>query len=171
MTVASGSRSEARRQWAARIGSALALWVVVVAFSAIQGNRPDPLLLALTVAAFAATLWLYLDASLVSEAPRWGDVLEDPVREPGEDGRLALLARVVGQHLDAREAGDGLHHRLVELADQRLMTRHGVGLRADPARAAALLGPELAALVAQPSPHPRLDLHQIDVLLSRIEAL
>ena len=162
---------EARRRWAARIGTALALWVAVVAFSAIQGNRPDPLLLALTIAAFAATLWLYLDASLVSETPQWGDVLQDPVREPGEDSRLALLTRVIGQHLDAREVDDGLRRRLVEIVDHRLVTVHGVSLRADPARAAELMGPELAALVAEPPPHARLDVHQIDVLLSRIEAL
>jgi hypothetical protein len=171
MTGSPGTRSEARRRWAARISAAFAVWAAIVTVATLQGNRPDALLLGLTVAAFAATVWLYLDASVLTEAVVWADALEDPVREPGEDGRLAYLTRVVGQHLDAREVGDGLHQRLVELVDHRLMAGHGVSLRADPERAAGLLGPELAALVLQQPPHPRLDVRRIDVLLSRIEAL
>jgi hypothetical protein len=143
--------------------------LVVVAF--LQGNRPDGLLLGLTVAAFATTLWLFLDAGLHSEAPRWDLADDDPVRPPGEDPRLALLTRVVAQHLDAREVGDVLHRHLCELADQRLMAAHGVSWRVDPDRAAPLLGPELVALARQRAPHPRMNPQQIDVLLSRIEAL
>ena len=164
------TRSETRRRWTGRIGAAFALWVVVVGVAVWQGNHPDALLLALTVAAFGATLWLYLDAGLV-EAPLWDLADDDPVRPPGEDARLALLTRVVGQHLDAREVGDALPRHLVELADQRLMTRHGVSWRVDPERAAPLLGPELVALARATPPHRRMDLQQIDVLLTRIEAL
>jgi hypothetical protein len=164
-------RSEARRRWTARIGLAFALWAVVVVGAFVQGNRPDGLLLGLTVAAFATTLWLFLDAGGYSEAPRWDLADDDPVRPPGEDPRLALLTRVVAQHLDSRDVGDVLHRHLCELADQRLMAAHGVSWRVDPDRAAPLLGPELVALARQHAPHPRMNLHQIDVLLSRIEAL
>jgi hypothetical protein len=157
--------------WTARIATAAALWFVVVGVAAVQGNHPDALLLALTVAAFATTLWLYLDASVRDGGPGWDLVDDDPVRPPGEDSRLALLARVVGQHLDGREVGDALHRHLEEIADQRLMARHGVSWRVDPERAASLLGPELLALAQQQPPYPRLDVRQIDVLLSRIEAL
>ena len=165
------ARSGTRRMWVARIATAFALWAVVVAVAALQGNHPDALLLGLTVAAFGTTLWLYLDVSAVSEAPVWDRVDHDPVRPPGEDSRLAFLARVVGQHLDAREVGDGLHRHLVGLADQRLVARHGISWRADPERAAPLLGHELVALNRQGPPHPRMSIQQIDVLLSRIEAL
>ena len=78
---------------------------------------------------------------------------------------------MVAQHLDAREVGDVLHRHLCELADQRLMAAHGVSWRVDPDRAAPLLGPELVALARQDAPYPRMNLQQIDVLLSRIEAL
>ncbi|QWZ08578.1 hypothetical protein KRR39_01510 [Nocardioides panacis] len=170
-TASAPDRSEARARWTARIGLAFALWAVLVVIAFLEGNRPDGLLLGLTVAAFATTLWLFLDAGLHSEAPRWDLADDDPVRPPGEDPRLALLTRVVAQHLDAREVGDVLHRHLCELADQRLMAAHGVSWRVDPDRAAALLGPELVALARQRAPHPRMDPRQIDVLLSRIEAL
>lgn len=163
--------SGARRRWTARIAVAFAIWAGVVLVARFKGNQPDALLLALTVAAFGTTLWLYLDAGAHSEPPNWDRPDDDPVRPPGEDRRLALLTRVVGQHLDSREVGDGLQRHLVELADERLMAAHGVSWRVDPDRAAPLLGPELAALARQHPPYPRMSLHQIDVLLSRIEAL
>ena len=51
------------------------------------------------------------------------------------------------------------------------MASHGVSWRVDPDRAAPLLGPELVALARQQPPYPRMNLQQIDVLLTRIEAL
>ena len=163
--------AESRRRWTARIAVAFAVWAVVVLLARVWGNHPDPALLALTVAAFATTLWLFLDASTQSEVPMWAGHDDDPVRPLGEDPRLSRLARVVGQHLDAREVGDTLQRHLVDLADQRLMARHGLSWRVDPERAAPLLGPELVALARQSPPYPRLSVQQIDVLLSRIEAL
>ena len=62
----------------------------------------------------------------------WAGHDDDPVRPLGEDPRLSRLARVVGQHLDAREVGDTLQRHLVDLADQRLMARHGLSWRVDP---------------------------------------
>jgi hypothetical protein len=159
------------RGWAARIGSAFALWAALVLVARVFGSDPDPLLLALTIAAGATVVWLFLDTSAETEPPLWNRYDADPVRPPGEDPRLALLTRVVGQHLDAREVGDALQRQLVELADQRLIARHGVSWRVDPERAAPLLGPELTALARQRPPLPRLSVQQIDVLLTRIEAL
>jgi hypothetical protein len=159
------------RMWATRIGTALGLWAVVVLVAQVFGNQPDVPLLALLTAAVAATLWLYLDVSTRSETPSWELPDDAPVRPPGEDPRLALLTRVVAGHLDARDVGDALHRHLLQLADRRLVARHGITREADPDRAAALLGPELTALAGQRPPHPRLDPRRIDVLLSRIEAL
>ena len=163
--------SPAARLWTSRIATAAAVWALVVLVARARGNQPDVPLLALTVAAFATTLWLYLDASNRSEVPLWDRTDSDPVRPPGEDPRLALLTRVVGQHLDAREVGDVLQRHLLELADHRLMTSQGVSWRVDPERAAPFLGPELVALARQSDPYPRMTLQQIDVLLTRIEAL
>jgi hypothetical protein len=160
-----------RRGWTARIGAAFGLWAVLVLAARVFGNQPDALLLALTIATGAVTVWLFLDASVQTESPLWDRQDTDPVRPPGEDPRLAFLTRAVGQHLDARQVGDTLQRHLVELADQRLLARHGVAWRVDPHRAAPLLGPELTALARQTAPFPRLTVQQIDVLLTRIEAL
>ena len=164
---------EDRRRWVARVATAFALWAVVVGIAVWKGNHPDALLLGLTFAVAATTLWLYLDAGVVAvaEARLWDRGDHDPVRPPGEDARLALLTRVVGQHLDGRQVGDGLHRHLLDLADQRLMSSHGVSWRVDPDQAGPLLGPELVALARQQPPYPRMNLQQIDVLLTRIEAL
>jgi hypothetical protein len=161
----------ARRLWTVRVGAAAALWAGVVLGAQVFGNRPDVPLLALVTAAGAAVLWLFLDASTVSETPSWELPDDAPVRQPGEDPRLALLTRVVAGHLDARDVGDSLHRHLLHLADRRLVARHGITWEADPDRAASILGPELSALARQRAPYPRLDPPQIDVLLSRIEAL
>jgi len=163
--------TEVRRRWASRIVITAVLWLVVVTVATYFGNRPQPLLLALGMAALATVLWLYLDASADHEVPVWERTGDDPVREPGEDPRLALLQRVIAQHLDAREVGGTLRDHLVELADHRLVAHHGVAWRTDPDRAASYLGPELTALARQREPYPRMSPDQIDLLLTRIEEL
>ena len=163
--------SEVRRRWVSRIAITAVLWLVVVTVATYFGNRPQPLLLALGMAAFATVAWLYLDASAEHEVPVWERTADDPVREPGEDPRLALLQRLVAQHLDAREVGGTLREKLMDLADHRLVGHRGVAWRTDPDRAAAYLGPELTALARQREPYPRMSLEQIETLLTRIEEL
>jgi hypothetical protein len=160
-----------RRLWASRIGAAFGVWLVICVAANIFGNHPRPGLVGLAVAASAATLWLFLDASAQLESPRWAFQGDDRIRQPGEDPRLGLLSRVVGSHLDGREVTDVLQRRIAELADHRLVAHHGVSVRADPARAATLMGPELAAFLSRNAPYARLTLDQIDVLISRLEAL
>jgi hypothetical protein len=163
--------SEVTRRWVARVLTTTVLWLVVVGVATYFGNQPRPLLLAMGFAAVGAVVWLYLDVSAEHEVPQWDRPDEDPVREPGEDPRLALLRRVVAQHQDAREVGGTLHAHLRELADHRLMSRYGVAWRSDPERAEPLLGPELTAVVRQQPPYPRLGIDRVDHLLRRIEDL
>jgi hypothetical protein len=160
-----------RRTWVARIGAAFALWLVVCVIAYLLGNHPRPGLIALLVAACAGTLWLFLDATVQMEAPQWAFPASQWIHSPGEDARLSLLARLIGQHLDAKEVGEHLQRHLMEIADQRLVAHHGVSRRADPERAATLIGPELADFATWSHPYPRLTLNQIDVLISRIEDL
>ncbi len=160
--------------WARRLAGTAAVWLVVTVTAYLLGNEPRPGLIALVLAAGSAVLWLLLDVSADSEAVHWRSPRDRPLRPPGEDPRLALLHRVVNQHLDAREVGDTLHQNLVRLADQRLVARHGVSLRADPERAAALLGPDIMRVVEDTTagaPYPRLTLERIDRVVTRIEDL
>lgn len=159
------------KAWWGRGVTAVAVWGIVVAGAYALGDSPRPGLLAVVVGAATVAAWLVLDVSSDTESVRWLSHEQTPVRLPGEDQRLALLRRVVSQHLDGREVGDGLFRHLVEIADQRLVIREGVSIRADPTRAAELVGPELAAVIAVRPPYPRLTLDQIDLIVTRIEAL
>lgn len=157
--------------WPKRVAAAVVVWFLVCAVALVLGMSPQPVLVAVLVAAGAAVVVLYADASAAAASNRWAVEDVDPTRQPGEDARLAMLTRVVGSHLDSREAGDQLHDQLLQLLDRRLVARHGVSLRADPERALALLGPGLAGFARQRPPYPRLTIEHIDVLVSRIEEL
>ena len=155
--------------WRGRVLVALGVWFLVCAVAAVFGARPSYGLVALVVAAVAGVMLLVLDTSGRSEPAVWTLPGDDPIRLPGEDPRLALLRRVVSGHLDARVVDTQLHDHLMAVADQRLLAHHGVSRVADPDRAAALMGPELAAFAD--APRLRLNVHQIDVLIDRIEDL
>lgn len=161
--------SSTRRKWRTRIGITFGLWLVVCVVAFLLGNQPRPGLIALVVAAAAGTAWLYLDTSAESEPPRWHLVSDDPIRPRGEDSRLALFQRVIAGHLDSRDVTDQLHRYVSAVADQRLVTKHGISRLADPERAAQVMGPELAGFLERP--RSRLSPSQIDQLLNRIEAL
>jgi hypothetical protein len=88
--------------------------------------------------------------------------------DAAEDGRLRTLERIVTGHLEAREPNGMLALQLRRLAERRLALRHGVRLDSEPDRAAALLGPEVMALL-ETRPPRRLSLAQIDDVLRRIE--
>jgi hypothetical protein len=157
--------------WYRRVGLAFALWLGVSVTAWLLGNEPRPGLLALYVGVGGAVVWLFVDVSTDAGTDPWPDAVADPVRDPGQDPRFGYLRHVVDQHLDSREVGDGLHKRLVDLIDHRLMSRHGLTREADPSKVTALLGPELSAITAARAPYPRLTPGHIDQLLQRIEDL
>jgi hypothetical protein len=88
--------------------------------------------------------------------------------DAAQDGRLRILERILTGHLEAREPNGMLAAQLRELAERRLALRHGMRLDAEPDRAAALLGPEVLALL-ETRPPRRLSLAQINDVLRRIE--
>jgi hypothetical protein len=157
--------------WRNRIAGLFAVWLVIAVITWLAGNRPALGLLALVLTVAAALLWLLLDVSADAEPTIWPSPVDLPVRPPGEDVRLSRLHHLVEQHQSAHEVSDGLHRELTRLADQRLVGKYGVSLRADPDRAARHLGPELTAVVTRRAPYPRLSIQQINTLLDRIEAL
>lgn len=157
--------------WRNRIAGVFAVWLVIALITWLTGNRPQLGLLALVLAVAGGVLWLLLDASVETEPTIWPSPADAPVRPPGEDVRLSRLQHMVEQHHAAHETSDALHRELTRLTEQRLVGKYGVSLRADPERAAAHLDPELAAVVTQRAPYPKLTDRQINALLDRIEAL
>ena len=159
------------RRMALRVAGAFVAWAGLVGLARTLGSRPDIALGGLTVAAVAVALWLCADAVAETASPRWELLDDEPIRPPGQDNRFTALTRMVTAHFEGRRSDDSLHRQLVGLLDQRLVATHGVSWRADPDRGRPLLDPALAALAEEPSPHPRMTRQQIDVLLSRIEAM
>ncbi len=177
----------------ARAAGVVALWALACAVVLLFGGRPDPGLVAVALLGALAT-WGTLRSALSGDEggdTAWRVPGDEPVRPPGRDPRLDLLERQVEAHLVSRAGDVQLLRQLVRLADQRLMDRHGIRRDADPAHAAALLGPALVALAeratsdrpATTSPRgkagrraseghgPRLTPAAVDALLTRIEAL
>ena len=154
-----------------RVAGAFVVWAGLVGLARVLGAQPEILLVGLTVGAAAAAFWLCVDAVGETDAGRWELLDDEPIRPPGQDTRFAALTRMVNGHFDARRPDDSLHRELVSLIDQRLMARHGVSWSVDSERASALLDPGLTSLAEQQPPYPRMTRQQVDVLLSRIEAL
>jgi hypothetical protein len=150
---------------------AFVLWLLACGAAVVLGARPHPGLLALVVLAAGAAVFLFVDVAESTVPTVWVLHDDDPVRPPGEDPRMELLARVVNAHLVSQKVGGAFHAHLMDIADQRLVAHHGVSRLADPDRAAALMGPELASFAAATDPYPRLSTDQIDVLIDRIEQL
>jgi hypothetical protein len=158
-----------RKPWARRIAVGVAIWFLLCAAGLFLDAHPRPALLAIAVAAAGAALLLFLDVQ--TPAVSWTLHSDDPVREPGEDPRLALLVRLVDGHLVARDVGGRLRDHLLDIVDSRLLAHHGVSRIADPERAAALMGPELAQFVTAAPPYPRMTLSRIALLTDQIEEL
>jgi len=161
-----------RKRWLGRIIAALAVWLAVVLMALVFGATIRPVLLAILVGALACAMWLLLDGSAFAQPSYWRQVADSPVRIPGQDRRVDALVRHLDKNFAAKDSGGLVYADLVAVADQRLMTRHGFNRLHDPARAAAVLGPELARFVAQSTdPRRQLSIREIENVLNRIEAL
>jgi hypothetical protein len=159
------------KSWIKRLALTFGVWLVISAGVGLAGGAAHPLLLALYVGVVAVLVFLFLDVSAQTRPIQWPKPRQEPVRERGEDPRLDQLRRVVAQHLDSREVGEALQRHLAEIADHRLVVRHGITREADPDTASRLLGAELSAVLDRGAPYPRLTIDQMDLLLQRIEAI
>lgn len=157
------------RFWARRIALGVAVWFVLCAVALFLDAHPRPALLAIAVAAAGAALLLFLDVQ--TPPVSWTLHDDEPIRARGEDAGMMLLSHLLSEQLYARQPGDRLRSHLLELVDSRLLAHHGVSRIADPERAAALMGPELAQFVTAAPPYPRMTLSRIALLTDQIEEL
>ena len=160
-----------RRTWRRLAGAVVVVavtWLVLV----LLDFEPDPVRLPLTLALLLAVGHLLGDALGTVEpvTQLWAIDSQEAVRPAANDTRLSFLVRVITQHEVARHPDALLAESLTDLADRRLLQRHGVRRADDPQRAAELLGPDLSRFLAEP-PGRRLSTSEIDRHLQRIEAL
>jgi hypothetical protein len=152
------------RFWWRWVAATAVVYAVLFVLLVLLDVDPRPAPLLLLVALVTAVVAL-VNINLVSGGPSWEVQSSRPVNEPGQDARLGMYLRVIGDHLDARLPDPGLRDRLAELASSRLRMRHGIGLH-DPA-ARDLLGPEVTDILTGPT--RRLARGEIEDAVRRIE--
>jgi hypothetical protein len=134
-------------------------------FAAIEDTRPRVLPTALFVGAGVAIFGLLSD-SAGTEPADWTPTIEYVATPSGQDSGLAGNARLIENHLSARDVDPLLRARLIRMTDNQLS---GLGLsRTDPA-VARRLGPTLTAVLN--GPPRRLQRAEIEECVRRIEEL
>jgi hypothetical protein len=157
--------------WHRRLLGTVVLWFAAVAALGLAGMQPSVVVLAALAAAGAGALWVALDLADLAESVDWRPSGETASSSMGSDGRARAVRRQLGDQerfgADAR-----LHAHLVDLLDERLTAAHGVSRTTDPARAAALLGPDLVAFVAAaPLDAGLTDPGRLATVITRIESI
>jgi hypothetical protein len=149
-----------------RMAGAAALALVLYVGLLLLDFEPDPLRLTLLVLVGVAGLGLLADG-LGNEDPSWTVDMVRWATPPGQDHGFATYVRMIEGHLTVDVPHGALRDRLGALAARRLEQRHGLSV--DDPRAVALLGRELAAVLA--GPPRRLGPAEIDRCVRRIEEL
>jgi hypothetical protein len=154
-----------RHRWAARGLLTLAAVLGLVAFARIEHTTPLLLPMVLLVGAVVAIGGMVIDGA-GADPPRWEVEVDHAGSSSGQDQGLAGNARLLENHLSARQPDPLLRGRLARLTDDRLAR---LGLRRDDPGVAVRLGPTLTAVLEGP---PRiLTVGEIEECIRRIEEL
>ncbi len=154
-----------RNRWVVRALLFASGMVGLTVFAAIEDTRPRVLPTALFVGAGVAIFGLLSDSS-GTEPADWAPALEYTSVSSGQDGGLAGNARLLENHLSARDVDPLLRARLLRMTDNRL-SRLGLS-RTDP-EVVRRLGPTLTAVLD--GPPRRLQRAEIEECVRRIEEL
>ncbi len=152
--------------WPVRVGTLVGFTAVLYVVLRVFYYEPHLVPLALLVTVCAAVGWLVVDV-LGDLGPSWEVQASADSVGTGQDGRLSMYLRVLEGHLTSTAPDESLRDRLRQLADRRLMQRHGLD-RIDP-EGRERLGPELLAVVE--GPPRRLSVTELDRHVHRIEEL
>lgn len=148
------------------------MWASVCGVGLLAGMSPRPLLLAGMTGALAVAFWLASDSISLSEPTNWQVTGELINRPRGGDARVVTLEHVIADSRTSEESRLRLHQLLCALADERLLSLHGIDRQSDPAGARSALGPDLEDFITSPDPGRRaLPEARMSLLLNRIESL
>jgi len=157
--------------WRRRLAVVMGCWAAVVATMVGLGMQPNPIVLAAVAAVAGVIGALLLDLSDIAAPVDWRTTREGSGRGIASDVRVSALRRQLGA-AGALGSDDMVHTSLVAIIDDRLLVEHAVDRRAQPAAAAALLGPDLDDFVTVPPSRDRwADPRFLPAVLDRIEAL
>ena len=148
------------------------MWASVCGVGLLAGMSPRPLLLAGMTGALAVAFWLASDSINLSEPTNWQVTGELINRPRGGDARVVTLEHVIADSRTSEESRLRLHQLLCALADERLLSLHGIDRQSDPTGARSALGPDLEHFITSPDPGRRaLPEARMSLLLNRIESL
>ena len=148
------------------------MWASVCGVGLLAGMSPRPLLLAGMTGALAVAFWLASDSISLSEPTNWQVTGELINRPRGGDAKVVTLEHVIADSRTSEESRLRLHQLLCALADERLLSLHGIDRQSDPAGARSALGPDLEDFITSPDPGRRaLPEARMSLLLNRIESL
>jgi hypothetical protein len=140
------ARAKGRNRWVLRAIAFAGGVAGLTVFAAVEGTRPRVLPTVLFVSAVVAIFGLLADSSPGDPAD-WSPIVEHTGTTVGQDAGLAGNARLIENHLSAREVDSLLRARLGRMTEDRL-SRLGLS-RADP-EVGARLGPTLTAVLDGP---------------------
>lgn len=160
-----------KHNWVRRIGWAVFSWALICGVLQREGLSPRPLLLAGLSAALWCAAWLMIDGIRLTEPTDWHITDVRIARPPGVDARMVTLAARITQSPVSIPSRGYLHQLLMDLADERLLSLHGIDRQVDPAGALAALGPELNDYIASADLGAALAEERMSLLLTRIESL
>lgn len=158
--------------WRVRLVVTITVWVSLDVLMVIAGMGPRHLVLGLTVAALATVCWVAYDLAADVRAPNWRTMLARPTIITGYDSRVSRIKLHLYDESGSGRASGRLHDTLVELADDRVQSRHGIDRRTQPEAARAVMGETLYRFVTSPPRHRDLaDRRGLDRILTCIEAI
>jgi hypothetical protein len=158
-------RAPRRNRWVGRGLLALLAVLVLVAFARVEHTSPLLLPMVLLVCAVVAIGGMVVDSSGAAP-PEWDMGVVHGGTTVGQDQGLAGNARLLENHLSARQPDPLLRGRLARMTDDRLAR---LGLRRGDPGVAQRLGPTLTGVLDGP---PRtLRLSEIEECIRRIEEL
>jgi hypothetical protein len=143
----------------------LGVVLVLVGFARVEHTTPLLLPMVLLVGAVVAIGGMVVDAAGAAPA-RWDVEVDQAPGSGGQDQGLAGNARLLENHLSARQADPLLRGRLARMTDDRLAR---LGLRRGDPGVSARLGPTLTAVLD--SPARLLSVAEIEECIRRIEEL
>lgn len=150
----------------------VAVTTAAIILAAVTGMGPDPVMLGALGLLVGCIIWCLADLSNRVTSTDGIATTIAPAPVAHVDHRLMSLRNGIAYGRVNDASVERLRTALVELVDDQLRTVHGIDPIADPDGAAAVLGPELAELVADPSTARHLtrsrDLDRIVTLIERL---
>jgi hypothetical protein len=159
------------RRWIVRAVVAGCVFGAVLAFALLTDRSPDAWVVAGSVVAVLAVVWLGMDTIELADPPDWSLYRSaSPART--FDPRFSRLSQELAEAADRQGASLALHQSLADVADTILLEKYDVDRARAPAAADEILGePVTAYLASEPGTERVVFSPALFDVLDRLESL